>query len=406
MNIVRDAGAGLFLHAAVVATSGQELIRPVFPAGAVTARIWALSADGGTAVGQFHLAGATRPFVWTRAGGVQELSLLPGDTNGSALGVSADGLTIVGASRATGGLAQAVRWKSSQAEPLGFLPGGAISLAHATSADGSVVVGWSGQPPNEHAFRWTAGAGMEDLGTIASASVAMAVSHDGSVVTGYTEDYTGFARALRWSQSEDWAITDLGVLPGWAYSSASGINGDGTVVVGSSDMNGFRWTQETGLQQLPIGPFTGVTANGISADGTTIVGSGRVAAGHYRAVTWKAMSEPAELHAALATEGVNLSGWVLQDAETASADGSVIAGLGTFNGVSAPFIARFGPADCYPNCDGSSAAPALNVADFACFTQRFAAGDPYANCDQSIDAPTLNVADFTCFLKRFALGCP
>jgi hypothetical protein len=64
-----------------------------------------------------------------------------------------------------------------------------------------------------------------------------------------------------------------------------------------------------------------------------------------------------------------------------------------------------GQAGCYANCDGSSLAPALNVADFTCFLQRFAAADPYANCDDSTSPPTLNVADFTCFLQRFA-QCP
>jgi hypothetical protein len=66
---------------------------------------------------------------------------------------------------------------------------------------------------------------------------------------------------------------------------------------------------------------------------------------------------------------------------------------------------RFCP-ECYPNCDASTVAPVLNVADFTCFLQRFAAGDSYANCDGSTTAPVLNVADFTCFLQRFATGCP
>jgi hypothetical protein len=61
---------------------------------------------------------------------------------------------------------------------------------------------------------------------------------------------------------------------------------------------------------------------------------------------------------------------------------------------------------CYANCDGSTAAPVLTVADFTCFLQKFAAGDPYANCDGSTAAPVLNVADFTCFLQKFAAGCP
>src|SRR3954471_18057472 len=69
-------------------------------------------------------------------------------------------------------------------------------------------------------------------------------------------------------------------------------------------------------------------------------------------------------------------------------------------------LAQIAQTACYANCDGSTAAPVLNVADFTCFLQKFAAGDPYANCDGSTAAPTLNVADFTCFLQRFAAGCP
>jgi subtilisin-like proprotein convertase family protein len=66
-----------------------------------------------------------------------------------------------------------------------------------------------------------------------------------------------------------------------------------------------------------------------------------------------------------------------------------------------------GPAPCYANCDASTTAPVLNVADFTCFLTKYAAGTlPYANCDNSTTAPVLNVADFTCFLTKFAGGCP
>jgi hypothetical protein len=61
---------------------------------------------------------------------------------------------------------------------------------------------------------------------------------------------------------------------------------------------------------------------------------------------------------------------------------------------------------CYPNCDDSTAAPFLNIADFVCFTQRFAAGDPYANCDGSTSPPILTASDFVCFQQQFAAGCP
>jgi hypothetical protein len=60
---------------------------------------------------------------------------------------------------------------------------------------------------------------------------------------------------------------------------------------------------------------------------------------------------------------------------------------------------------CYPNCDGSTTAPVLNILDFSCFLNRFASGSPYANCDHSTTPPVLNVLDFTCFLNQFAAGC-
>ncbi|MEX2219847.1 MAG: hypothetical protein WD749_13935 [Phycisphaerales bacterium] len=65
-----------------------------------------------------------------------------------------------------------------------------------------------------------------------------------------------------------------------------------------------------------------------------------------------------------------------------------------------------GPAACYANCDNSTQAPVLNVADFGCFLTRYAAGEAYANCDESTQPPVLNVADFGCFLTKYAAGCP
>jgi hypothetical protein len=61
---------------------------------------------------------------------------------------------------------------------------------------------------------------------------------------------------------------------------------------------------------------------------------------------------------------------------------------------------------CYPNCDGSTTPPVLNVDDFVCFQARFANGDPAANCDHSSTTPALTVLDFVCFLQQFAAGCP
>jgi hypothetical protein len=94
----------------------------------------------------------------------------------------------------------------------------------------------------------------------------------------------------------------------------------------------------------------------------------------------------------------NVAGTIGQPA-TATMSGGPFTVISGFWSVSAPV-------PCYPNCDGSTVAPILNVIDFTCFLQKFAAGDPYANCDGSTQQPALNILDFTCFLQRFAAGCP
>lgn len=80
-----------------------------------------------------------------------------------------------------------------------------------------------------------------------------------------------------------------------------------------------------------------------------------------------------------------------------SAGGSPAVDLGAY---------EFQGTTCYANCDRSTTAPVLNVADFICFQSLFAAADPMANCDNSTTAPVLNVSDYVCFMNWFAGGCP
>jgi uncharacterized membrane protein len=68
------------------------------------------------------------------------------------------------------------------------------------------------------------------------------------------------------------SLTALGDLPGGAFSStARGVSGDGSVVVGQSSSafgdEGFRWTRAGGMVGLGVGP-----AEDVSADGSVVVG--------------------------------------------------------------------------------------------------------------------------------------
>jgi uncharacterized membrane protein len=222
-------------------------------------RAYDVSADGSVVVGEsigFHA------FRWTEAGGMQSLGPL------SAYGVSGDGAVAVGVTTAASG-AQAVRWTGSTPQLLGVLSGGSTSLARSTSTDGSVVVGGSGG----RAFRWTAATGMQPLG---AAEEAEDVSSDGSAIVGFT-------------------------------------------TVGSAE-RGFRWTQSGGTQLLaPLAGSTRSDAYSISPDGRIVVGE---SGGNGNIATiWDAENGHAiNLQALLAAEGVNLSGWVLNQAFGISGD--------------------------------------------------------------------------------------
>tara|TARA_R110002111_G_scaffold127722_3_gene192623 strand:- start:984 stop:2261 length:1278 start_codon:yes stop_codon:yes gene_type:complete len=109
---------------------------------------------------------------------------------------------------------------------------------------------------------------------------AVSVSDDGSVVLGNLPGEVELEEgtAAIWTDENGW--TDLGYLPnaGFCPSRSNGyeISADGTVVVGLSwdgcSGRGFRWTQESGMQELESLAFGANRASLLSADGSIIAG--------------------------------------------------------------------------------------------------------------------------------------
>src|ERR1019366_4155499 len=107
-------------------------------------------------------------------------------------------------------------------------------------------------------------------------SSATGVSADGSVIVG-----TSGSQAFRWTAGS--GMVGLGYLPGGNSSSATAVSGDGSIVVGNNNGPAFRWTAGSGMDGLggvlvtngldSSGPAPYMSASGISADGNTIVGS-------------------------------------------------------------------------------------------------------------------------------------
>jgi probable HAF family extracellular repeat protein len=110
-------------------------------------------------------------------------------------------------------------------------------------------------------------------------SSANGVNADGSVVVGLTSIGSGF-HAFRWTSAG--GMVDLGTL-GSNVSSATAVNSDGSVIVGYSNTpvgfgHAFRWTAATGMTDIGTlgGRFS--SANGVNSDGTVVVGQSDIAA--------------------------------------------------------------------------------------------------------------------------------
>lgn len=251
-----------------------------------------VSADGSVVVGT--LWSEIEAFRWTSGGGMVGLGYLPGGElphgpSSRAFGVSADGSVIVGYSTSASGM-QAFRWTSGGGMVgLGDLPGGDFgSHAQAVSPDGSVVVGVGTSASGREAFRWTEADGMVNIGALpgGGTTVAINISADGSVIVGQGGTP---AEAFCWTEAD--GMVGLGILSPDHYESwAMAVSADGSVVVGGSNdatytEEAFIWDEVNGMRSLlqdvlinecglDLTGWTLETAEGISDDGLTIVGWG------------------------------------------------------------------------------------------------------------------------------------
>jgi probable HAF family extracellular repeat protein len=400
--------------AGIAAPASAQSFTPLGPyPGSFLTLARGVSNGGSVVVGQ-GIGPVSIPWRWTQPTGMQSMGW-----TGYAFAVSSDGSTAAGVQGVSPD--EAVRWtQSTGPQGLGYLNAAHTSgMASAVSADGSVIVGRSGQPSISRfeAFRWTA-AGMQGLGTLPAhnSSWARGVSGDGAVIVGSSLNWPGGSlpsEAFRWSQAT--GMVGLGFLPGHTGSGAIAISADGSTIIGGSFIVGgvgsqaVRWAQggpPAALGVLP-GTSSGCDALAVSGDGALIVGHCYQTGGATVAFLWTPGAGMRSLAEVLTDDhGLNLAGWTLLSAQAVSADGRAIAGYATFQGgPQEPYLVIL-PGLCYPNCDGSTTAPVLNVLDFNCFLNAFSAGASYANCDGSTQTPVLNVLDFNCFLNAFSAGVP
>jgi len=126
-------------------------------------------------------------------------------------------------------------------------------------------------------------------------STAIGMNADGTVVAGQSNSSSNPFQGVRWVNSTP---TGLGWLPTYTIdSAATGINSNGTVLVGwsqniSADAEAFEWVNGT---MTPLGflsgQFLSSWAFGVSADGSVVVGKSATSANlnnsqRFEAVRW------------------------------------------------------------------------------------------------------------------------
>lgn len=173
--------------------------------------------------------------------------------------------------------------------------------------------------------------GVGDLPGGSSSSTATGISGDGSVIVGFSNGEEG-DEAFRWTEAG--GIQGLGDLPGGnpnlpggAFSSsATGASADGSVIVGSGRpedfvREAFRWTEAGGLENLGVLP-NGASSVGraISDDGSAVAGDGAVAGVGTVAFRWTVTGGFEDLGTLDPNPGRSVLGFAI------SADGNVVAG--------------------------------------------------------------------------------
>jgi probable HAF family extracellular repeat protein len=216
-----------------------------------------------------------------------------GGLNSDATALNDNG-QVVGEAQNAAGSYHAFSWTPGGGMvDIGTLSGlGGDSNAVGVDANGEVA-GNASTPDGSvsHAFFWTSGSGIHDLGTFGGpSSLAIAISEAGQVV-GWAATASGYDHAFSWTEAG--GLVDLGALGG-AGSNAMAVNGSGEVVGdwlpflpggGSGPARAFSWTATGGMVDLGnLGGGANVT--GVNDSGQVVGQSGTTGNTAVHAFSW------------------------------------------------------------------------------------------------------------------------
>jgi probable HAF family extracellular repeat protein len=174
---------------------------------------------------------STRAFVATPGQWLQDLGALSGPSASSFASGINDAGQVAGHSETTGG-----RWHAFRYTPgLGLLdlgtPADANSYANGINASGQVV-GRVSTTSSTHAFRYTDGVGLQDLHTVSESTSEANDINDAGAVVGYLRTSGTPARAFLYTDTDGMLDLNTAIDPasGWVLNAAWGINNAGEIV--------------------------------------------------------------------------------------------------------------------------------------------------------------------------------
>lgn len=209
--------------------------------------------ERGHVVGQFDTpAGGSDAFIWTRAHGLKDLGTLAAVSSASDIN---DRDAVVGTNRAGSPTFANSAFLWSRLHGMRDI-GRHLESSRAEAINNWGQVAGAGRAPSaeeEHAYLWSPGKPLRDLGTLpgGSRSSASGINERGHVVGDSLTASNTAVHAFLWTRERK--MEDLGTLGG-SYSVAHDINDRDEVVGGGIDDQfnsyAFLWTRQHGMRDL------------------------------------------------------------------------------------------------------------------------------------------------------------
>ncbi|USX28872.1 hypothetical protein NHH73_11575 [Oxalobacteraceae bacterium OTU3CINTB1] len=285
--------------------------------------------DAGQIVGRSYLTSENhRAFVWDADGGMIDLGALPGHGESDGAAINNHGV-VTGTSWANGPVPpHAFRWSVGDGmEDLGAFGTGfeGISFGDAIN-DAGVIGGASDQPGGRrHAFVWRRETGMVDIHTLAEGdSSAGVVGAGGEVAGNYVSlaGETALIRAFLWTAAT--GMRDLGTAGG-SESIVTAMNDHGRIagLINFPDegQHAMSWTRAGGM--VDLGTLGGAASIAFDVNNKgQVVGRSRDASGQDRGFLWTAQDGMIDLNKRLRNAPAGL---VVGSALAISDNGAIVA---------------------------------------------------------------------------------